>query len=86
MKIEKIGENRIRVTKTKKLYDKTNKTKFIEVDDEPFEIGITGITEQKEALQAQIDYLNDPAKRATQIAALQTQLDELDLIEQELNK
>ena len=86
MKIEKFGDNKVLVTKTKKIYDNKDKDKYIEVDDEPFEISQAGVDRAIEDIQAQIDFLNDPEKRASQIALLEEQLSDLNLIEQELNK
>lgn len=86
MKVKKIGDNEIEVNKIKKVYDDIDKTKFVEVDGEPVVYGQKKIDYEREALQTQIDFLNDKEKRAVQIANLQAQLDDLDLIEQELNK
>jgi len=84
MKVEKLGENKIQITRTKKMKD--TKGKIFEVETDPVEYGLGKINNERASIQKQIDIYSDPKNITKLIANLQAQLDELDLIEQEINK
>ena len=74
MKVEKIGENHWKITKTKIIKD--SKDKDVEVFDEPIEIGTQGIQQMIDAKQAMIDFWSDKKKRDKQLADWQTEKEE----------
>lgn len=83
MKITKLGDNEVKVIKTKKIKD--TKGKQVEIDAEPIYYGQKKIDGERAAIQAQISMFSDPDEIAKQLSSLQARLSDLDLIEQELN-
>jgi len=84
MKFEKLGENKVQITRTKKIKD--NKGKEFEVDTDPVEYGLGKLNNERASIQRQIEIYSDPRNITKLIANLQAQLEELDLIEEEINK
>lgn len=84
MKIEKLGNNQVKVIRQKTIKDTAGKSVII--DDEPVEYGIGKLNYEKEAIQAQIDFWSTPANVQKHITELQAQLDNLNLIDLELKK
>lgn len=72
-KVEKLGDNRIKITKEKTIDDATGKK--VKIYDEPIELGEVGVQQNIDNQQAMIDFLNDPDARSEAIAKHQAELD-----------